>query len=232
MTAGTALANGGAGDCTGGGGACTNVSTLLSSKTGKTITVATGDVNFTGGSATANGPSTSSAAFAGTDSGSGAGTLATLLTLDAVTGRITLTGGPQSGTGGLNSDAALLSVGGIRIFGHGNGIYSGLTLNGQFGSGLFQNLLNSGRLVRLDGRIPPVRVEGGVTICPAGGAACVLGSTYGNRFLLSGSPPSNLDPLLSGLLSSIAMSKPNRIAGFLDDVNQGSRRVSDKNYCK
>jgi hypothetical protein len=50
--------------------------------------------------------------------------------------------------------------------------------------------------------------------------------------VLSGSPPSNLDPLLSGLMSSIEMSKTNRIAGFLDDINQGSRRSSDKNYCK
>jgi hypothetical protein len=208
------------------------VSALLSSKSSKTISVATGDVNFTGGSATANGPSASSAAFAGTDSGSVAGTLATLATLDAKSGRITLTGGPQSGTGGLNSDAAILSVGGIKIFGHGNGVNSGLTLNGQFGSGLFQNLLNTGSIVRLDGRIPPVSVTGGVTICPAGGAACVLGSTFGNSFILSGAPPSNLDPLLSDLMSSIDMSKPKRIAGFLDDVNLGSRRVSDKNYCK
>jgi hypothetical protein len=231
LAAGTAVANGGVGDCKTGGGACANVSALISSRSSKDIMLATGDLNFTGGSATANGGSATSTAFAGTDAGSAAGTLATLATINALAGRLTLTGGPQGGSGDVNSDAAILSVGGIKITGHGSGGFLGLTINGSAGSGLFQNVLGTGTIIRLDGSSPPVEVFGGVSLCPLATGAC-SGGTFGSGFILSGAPPSNLDPLLSGLFAALDQGRANRFAGFFDDKNLGSRKFADKNYCK
>ena len=230
LTAGTAVATGNVGSCAGAGGACTNVSALLSSKSGKDITVSTGNVNFTGGSVSANGTGATATGFAGADAGSVGGTLVTLATINASLGRLTFTGGLQSGNGLMNSDASFLSVGGIKISGNPGGGFPALTLNGAAGTGLFQNVLSSGTIISLDGSGPPVQIVGGVSICPVLTAAC-SGGAYGTAFVLSGAPPSNLDPLLADLFSSIEQGKTNRIALFLND-NQGTRKSGDKNYCK
>ena len=230
LTAGTAVATGNVGSCAGAGGACTNVSALLSSKSGKDITVSTGNVNFTGGSVSANGTGATATGFAGADAGSVGGTLVTLATINVSLGRLTFTGGLQSGNGLMNSDASFLSVGGIKISGNPGGGFPALTLNGAAGTGLFQNVLSSGTIISLDGSGPPVQIVGGVSICPVLTAAC-SGGAYGTAFVLSGAPPSNLDPLLADLFSSIEQGKTNRIALFLND-NQGARKSGDKNYCK
>jgi hypothetical protein len=66
-----------------------------------------------------------------------------------------------------------------------------------------------------------VQVFGGVQICPLAVAAR-SGGVYGTRFALSGAPPSDLAPLLSGLISALDQSKTNRLALFLDDWNEGA----------
>ena len=50
-----------------------------------------------------------------------------------------------------------------------------------------------------------------------------------SAFVLSGAPPSNLDPLLSNLLFAVDQSKSARVAYSLADTGTEGK---DKNYCK
>jgi hypothetical protein len=121
-------------------------------------------------------------------------------------------------TPGLASGAAIMfSPGAIEIKG-------GLTLNGGPGSGLFQDIGLSNSYVRLDGSVKPVTIAGGFF------GGCTLGCLADSAFVLSGAPPSNLDPLLAGLLSAVDSTKTFRFLSLLS--LEGDSDKKDKNYCK
>ena len=219
-------AGSGTGTCLGGGGVCaTAVALITSDQADQKITVTNGNFTITGGSASAGDLTTSANALAGVDPPNQS-TLATTLTITTLNGGVIMTGGsgltgvqtPSGTAPGVASGAAIIfSPGAIAI----NGGVGGLKLNGAQGSGLFQNIALSNSIVGLDGTVPPISISGGYLFGALSGADAA--------FVLSGAPPNNLDPLLSGLLFAIDQSKSARIAYTLADTSGDGK---DKNYCK
>jgi hypothetical protein len=202
---------------------------LLSSSAEKTIIVNSGDLTFTGGNATANGPTAVATALAGTDAGN-LTTIATALTVKTLNGRMILNGGTQAGTGFPNASAQFLSTGHIELSAVNFGAFA-LTLNGALtsptghGSGLFQNFSGSGAQPT-SAAGPFIFVNGGY--CLPSNPACGVIPNIGLAFVLSGAPPSNLDPFQAALLAALAT-----ITGkALPTSTASSSSAAKANYCK
>ena len=231
LTGGTAsaIAGPGAGSCGGAGGVCATANALFSSTSDKTFTVSKGNIRFAGGSnANADGVAAGATVIAGTDGGNVI-TLATALTVTASTGQIQLVGGSEyvKNGGRAAASAIVQSTGGIKL--SGSGAPAGIVLTGASQSGLYQNLGNSGTVISLTGLAPPVQTFGGNAILAAG-APSPFGSytaSNGVSFVLSGAPPSNLDPLQAGLLSSLNLIK--LATPLAPTASSGSTKP---NYCK
>ena len=230
LTGGTASATAspGSGICGGGGGVCATANALLSSDTDKTISVTHGNIHLEGGSnANADGVSASANAVAGTDGGSVV-TLATALTV-STSGQIQLTGGNEyiKNVGKASASAILQSTGGIKLT--GSGAPAGTVLTGAPESGLYQNLASTGTIITQTGKVPPVETFGGNAI-PLPAVPVPYGAGYtasnGVAFVLSGAPPSNLDPLQAALLSSLFLIKPFAAPGV------ALSSAEKPNYCR
>ena len=157
----------------------------------------------------ADGASAAATAVGGTDGGNVV-TLATALTVSA-SGQIQLVGGNEYvKNGGKSSASAILqSTGGIKL--SGSGVPGGTVLSGAPESGLYQNLANTGTIIIQSGKVPPIETIGeNAFLAPT--APPIFGAGYtasnGVAFVLTGAPPSNLDPLQAALLSSLFLIKP------------------------
>ena len=225
LTGGTASATAspGTGSCGGAGGVCATANAVFSSSADKKISVAMGNFAITGGSnANADGVSALATAFAGTNGGNVV-TLATSLTVIAG-GQVQLTGGNEYVQNGGRSvaSAVLQSTGGIEITGLA-------VLTGSAQSNLYQNFASTGTIITLTGLAPPIRTFSGfsrpVPVAPPAFGAYT--ASNGIAFVLSGAPPSNLDPLQSALLSSLFLIKP-----AAAPQTTSSSSAAKPNYCK
>jgi hypothetical protein len=225
----SAIAAPGAGTCGSNGGVCATANALFSSDTSKTILVDRGNIQITGGTnANADGVNAGANAIAGTDGGNLV-TLATALTVTATTGQIRLTAGNEYVKNGGKSAASAIfqSTGGIKL--SGIGPPTGIVLSGAPQSGLYQNLGSSGTVIALTGLAPPVQTFGDTSLGTPGVPAPfgTYTANIGIAFVLSGAPPSNLDPLQAGLLSSLNLIKVASPA-----ASSSSSSSSKPNYCK
>jgi hypothetical protein len=135
----------------------------------------------TGGLASASGTGAEATARAGTTSGTASG-----VTMDVtVGGGMKVTGGKITGTG--IAEAAMLSAGEIKV-----DVVQGLQLVGGNGSNLFHFV--GGSVHEVLGTSYPITITGGWSH--------ILDTTLTDAFFLSGSPPLNLDRLLSDFLKS------------------------------
>ena len=228
MTAGTASATGtAAGSCAGAGGVCAFADARLLSTADTTINVAKGNILLTGGTnANASGANAIVTASAVSDSGS-VTTLATVLTVNASAGSIKLTGGNQyvlASSGIATATAGFQSTGHIKLTAG-----FGTKLTGSSASGVYQNL--GGTLQSLLGLAgQAVETAGGYTL-PAPVAPPAFGvytAINGVAFVLSGAPPSNLDPLQAALLSSLTALNT-KFGGASVATSSSSTKP---NYCK
>jgi hypothetical protein len=204
---------------------------VFSSTTDKTITLGSGDIVFSGGNnVNADGVNATATAVAGTDSGNGTvTTLATALTVTATGGKVNLVAGNQyiKNGGSSAASAVLQSTGGIKIFGSG----TSTQLAGGANSGLFQNVSSTGTIISLTGLAPPIETSGGFNfqgIAP--GVLPGYTASVGIAVILSGAPPSNLDPLQAGLLSSL--SSLLKTSTGPAPSSSSSSKADKPNYCK
>jgi hypothetical protein len=217
----TADVGAGTGNCMATGGYCATAAALINSGTKTAVTSNAGGIILEGGTAMANGTAGTANALAGIVDHAPT-QLNTVMTITSSGANVQLTAGPQTVVAGgiAKSDATILSGGGIELIG-------GVALSGA-STGLFQ-ALNAGstgtttNIISLDGSVPPI------TLKPM--SLTRIGTLHtGNAFIISGSPPSNLDPLLSGLLSSI-----NALTTLLvksGTVSTTPASSSKANYCK
>ena len=89
-------------------------------------------------------------------------------------------------------------------------------------TGLVQTVGDPPTIFRLEGGAPPIELFGG-------GKSESRVTNTGDAIIFSGAPPSNLDPLLAGLLSALDVVKTGLKALDADRALLASR---DKNYCK
>jgi hypothetical protein len=219
----SATAAPGIGACGGAGGVCATANALFSSTADKTIS-AKGNIVITGGSnANADGASAFANATAGTDGGNVL-TLATALTVTATSGQVRLTGGNEYiQNGGRSAASAVLqSTGAIEITG-------ATVLTGAVQSNLYQNFASTGTIITLTGLAPPIRTFNGFSrpLPVAPPAFGTYTASNGIAFVLTGAPPSNLDPLQSALLSALFLIKPAAAPAFV-----ASSSSTKANYCK
>ena len=215
LQGGKAIADAGTvtGSCTSGGDCQAAAFALISSGSATTIKNSSGGIMIKGGDATANGSGTTAATLAGLVDNAAS----QLTTVMKVTGAgIQLFGGTRISTAGgaASSDATIKSGGGIELSGK-------VTLTGG-STGLLQSI--GGTIFKLTGTAPPIQTYDGETENKA--------ADTGFAFIVSGSPPSNLDPLLAGLLSSLDSIKQG--AAKVLDADKGllSNKPTNKNYCK
>ena len=209
-----AVSGTGAGNCSIAGGICATAVALINSGNQTKITD-TGPITIKGGAANAIGTAAAATALAGVIDHAASQLVPVMMLASGVPG-IQLTGGLQTTAGGgvAKSDATIVSGGGIQLRG-------GIKLTGGT-TGLIQTIGNPPTIFRLDGNAPPIELFGG-------GKQEVAVTGSGDAFVFSGAPPSNLDPLLAGLLSALDVVKSGVKALDADRALLASK---DKNYCK